>query len=86
MSKEKNKKLFSKLHRGTFVEESLIWFVLKLIPCGLRKFLVLYIRGKLIPLRITPFLYHHGYMYLLTEERVGKLEVKKHEGRVGSEI
>ena len=23
---------------------------------------------------------------LLTEERVGKLEVKKHEGRVGSEI
>ena len=49
-------------------------------------FKILNIRGKLIPLRITPFLYHHGYMYLLTEERVGKLEVKKHEGRVGSEI
>ena len=69
------------------MEESLIGFVLKLIPCfGLSKFLVLYIRGKLIPLRITSFLYHHGYTYLLTEERVGKLEVKKHEGRVGSEI
>ena len=69
------------------MEESLIGFVLKLIPCfGLSKFLVLYIRGKLIPLRITSFLYHHGYMYLFTEERVGKLEVKKHEGRVGSEI
>ena len=58
-----------------------------MIPCfGLSKFLVLYIRGKLIPLRITSFLYHHGYTYLLTEERVGKLEVKKHEGGVGSDI
>ena len=69
------------------MEESLIEFVLKLIPCfGLSTFLVLYIRGTLIPLRITSFLYHHGYMDVFTEERVGKLEVKKHEGRVGSEI
>ena len=32
------------------------------------------------------FFYITGDTYLLKEKRVRKLEVKKHEGRVGSEI
>ena len=46
----------------------------------------MYIRGKLIPLRISSFFCITVDTYLLTEEIVRKLEIKKHEGRVGSEI